>query len=101
MIRCHADIEERQHAKKGHERPADPRRPVIRVGFDDLIAREAWRLERLSCPAELRRLAARLEIELRAPDYERFVAWVEGRYGNAFARQGGLPVGPPRLTLAS
>ncbi|PKN54590.1 MAG: hypothetical protein CVU56_25725 [Deltaproteobacteria bacterium HGW-Deltaproteobacteria-14] len=87
-------------ATKRYERAADPRRPVLRMGFDDLMSREALRLHTLRTPEDLRHLADDLTVTLRRAEYKRFVAWIETRYGTAFARRGGLPVGPPRLYLA-
>ncbi|TNF26968.1 MAG: hypothetical protein EP329_20265 [Deltaproteobacteria bacterium] len=100
MIRCREEITELRGAKKDEECAADPRRPVVRMGFDDLMSREVLRLHTLRTPEDLRRLADDLTLTLRRHDYKRFVAWVEERYGTAFARRGGLPVGPPRLYLA-
>jgi len=100
MIRCREEITELRGAKKLDERAADPRRPVVRVGFDDLMRREALRLHTLRTPEDLRRLADDLTVTLRRNEFKRFVEWVENRYGTAFARRGGLPVGPPRLYLA-
>jgi len=101
MIRCRDEVTELKAAKKQEERSADPRRPVVRVGFDDLVVQEALRLHCLRTPDDLRRLADDVAITLRRSDHKRFVDWVEARYGTAFARRGGLPVGPPRLYLAS
>lgn len=100
MIRCRDEINELNTAIKRDERAADPRRPVVRMGFDDLMDREALRLHTLRTPEDLRRLADDLTVTLRRTEYKRFVAWIEARYGTAFARRGGLPVGPPRLYLA-
>ncbi|MCA9516313.1 MAG: hypothetical protein KC635_15330 [Myxococcales bacterium] len=101
MIRCQHDIAEQAHDKKGLEAPRDLRRPLFRLGFDDLIAREGRRLARLRTPEQLRAAVARLGGELRREDAPRLTAWVEAQFGTAIARQAGLAVGPPRLTLAS
>jgi len=101
MIRCRDEVTELNTAKKNAELAADPRRPLVRMGFDDLLRHETLRLHALRTPDDLRRLSEELTVTLRRDEYKRFVGWVEARYGNAFARRGGLPVGPPRLTLAS
>ena len=101
MIRCCDEVTELTIDKKGLETAADRRRPLVRMGFDDLVARETMRLHTLRTPEDLRRLADELAVTLRHDDHKRFVSWIEARYGTAFARRGGLPVGPPRLYLAS
>lgn len=101
MIRCYDEIIERISDKKGEERPADPRRPLVRVGFDEVLTRDAMRLFTLRTPDDLRRLADDMRVALRRHEFSRFTEWIERRYGTAFARRGGLAVGRPRLTLAS
>lgn len=100
MIRCPHDVAELAHDKRGFEAPRDLRRPIIRLGFDDLIAREGRRLAALRRPEQLGAALARLGAELRREDAPRLTAWVEAQFGTAIARRAGLAVGPPRLTLA-
>lgn len=101
MIRCREEVTESRMEKKGTEHAADPRRPLVRLGFDALLARDTLRMHTLRTPEDLRRLGDEVRVTVKPDEFGRFVAWVEARYGNAFARQGGLPVGPPRLYLAS
>ncbi len=55
-------------------------------------------------PASPRALAMILDsyrARLSRTQLDRFVAWAEARFGTAFCRRAGLPVGRPTLRLAS
>ncbi|PIE15950.1 MAG: hypothetical protein CSA66_08000 [Proteobacteria bacterium] len=101
MVRSRNEVIERQDAKKQLERAADPRRLLRPLAFEELLLKDRGRLDALRTVEDCRRAASAARLSLRRGEYPRFVAWVESRYGTAFARRAGLPVGAPRLTLAS
>jgi hypothetical protein len=101
MIRCHAEMLEVANTKKGRERAPESRRRSARLSFDDMLWSDEHRWLNIGNADELRALVKQVSGHLRSRDYPRFVQFIEGQYGTAFARRGGLPVGQPQLVLAS
>lgn len=101
MIRCQLEVAEFATDKKSVESRATPYIALSRVTFVELLARDEHRWLAVSSPAELRCLTERVQRELVPGELARFVDWSVATLGYAFARAAGLPVGRPRIGLAS
>jgi len=101
MIRCRHEVAECATDKKSE----DSRELAViaprRLAFHDVMSRDvdAWR--RIETAEDLRRVAARLQRELRAGELAHFVAWVCANLGAGIARAAGMQIAPLRAQLAS
>jgi len=101
MIRCRHEVAECVTDKKNE----DSREPAViasrRLAFHELLNRDgdAWR--HIESAEELRRVAARVQRELRAGELGQFVAWACANLGAGLARAAGMSIAPLRAQLAS
>ena len=101
MIRCSLEVTELSHNDKSIESRAVPFLVTRRLAFEDMLKRDELRWRGVTSSSELRGLAERTQRELVAGDFQRFVDWMASVHGHSFVRSAGLPVGRPRLELAS
>ncbi|MCC6620777.1 MAG: hypothetical protein IT385_05960 [Deltaproteobacteria bacterium] len=101
MIRCQLEVTDIATDKKAVESTARPHVTLRRATFAELRARDELRWRAVATPGELRCLTERVQRELFAGELPRFVEWTVEAFGYAFARAAGLPVGRPRIGLAS
>ena len=101
MIRCRHEVIERATDKKNEDSRELPVIAPRRLAFHDLLSRDEHRLARIESADELRRVAARVQRELCAGEFQHFVAWVCRVHGAGLARAAGLPIAPLRVELAS
>ncbi|MFO0746138.1 MAG: hypothetical protein U1F43_10750 [Myxococcota bacterium] len=101
MIRCQVEVVELALDKKGIESRELGEIVRRRLSFEEVLRRDELRWRGIAGATELRCLAERAQRELVAGDFARFVDWMSATHGHAFARAAGLPVGRPRLELAS
>ena len=101
MIRCHREVIERATDKKNEDSRELPVIAPRRLAFQDVLVRDEANWRRIEDPAELRRIASRVQRELRAGEFEHFVGWVCLAPGAGMARAAGLPIAPLRAQLAS
>lgn len=101
MIRCRHEVAECATDKKSE----DSRELAViaprRLAFHDLLNRDVAAWCRIESADDLRRVAARVQRELRAGEFEQFVAWTCANLGAGLARAAGMPIAPLRAQLAS
>jgi len=101
MIRCRHEVIEHATDKKREDSREVPVLVARRVTFAELVRTEGAAWSTIGCAGELKRVAARVQCELVAGDYPRFVEWASAQLGAGLARAAGLPVAPLRISLAS
>ncbi len=97
---CMDELTASRSAKKRCERSRAEQFAQLPLSFEELVVELGPSLLRVRRPADLARVAAGLGPRLSRRDYDRFVQLAADRFGCAFARRAGLPVGPPTLQLA-
>ena len=101
MERCQPEDVHDKGTEKARELTAQEARAARLMTLDEVAAESGLDLQAIESPEALRALLDRYGERLERRQIAHFAALVEGLYGNAFARRSGLPVGPPRLSLAS
>ncbi len=101
MIRCRHEVIELATDKKREDTREVPAIVARRVTFAELVRKDGERWSVIACAGELKRVAARVQRELIAGEYPRFVEWVTAHLGAGLARAAGLPIAPLRVSLAS
>lgn len=101
MIRCRQEVIERTTDKKSEDSRELPVIAPRRLTFHELLRRDEATWRGIDDPAELRRIASRVQRELRAGEFEHFIGWVCRAHGAGMARAAGLPIAPLRVQLAS
>jgi len=101
MIRCHREVAECGADKKSEDSRALPMIAKRRLAFQDVLERDEAGWRRIEGADELRRIADRVQRELRAGDFPQFVGWVCQQHGVGLARSAGLPIARLRVQLAS
>lgn len=101
MIRCRHEVIECTTDKKSEDSRELPVIAPRRLAFQEVLMRDEASWRGLDDPNELRRIASRVQRELRAGEFEHFVGWVCRAHGAGMARAAGLPIAPLRAQLAS
>lgn len=88
--------------EKTRERNAEEAFAEYALPIDSLVPEEAAPyFHQVTQPMELRELADYCRIELSPLQFMRLCDMVETLFGSEFARESGLPVNRPRLSLAN
>lgn len=100
MERHDTDVPDRREAKRReHTREEQlAQRPVT---LDELVDEVGSELFALGDPEEIAEFTDAHRERLSRHQFCRYVAWMVEQYGAPMARRAGLPVGRPRLRLAS
>jgi len=101
MTRCPLQMERSRGEAKRQELTRDEQHASLPLNADELIRTLGPGLFRLSSPEELSARLRPFIARLSLTQLEVFADHAEGRYGTAFCRQAGLPVGTVKLSIAS
>ncbi len=90
MLRCQAEIHDRNNDKKLDEGGLVPFASTERLTFDELLTADGASWRAMTDPDSLRCVAGRVRRMLKSADFDRCVLWFILERGLALARGAGL-----------
>lgn len=101
MTRCNLEIERARNEDKPRELTREEQAARLPITADEVVREVGPTLFRLVRPEALGELHKHYAPRMSRRQLTLFVDFMEQMYGTAFCRHAGLPVGAPKLSLAS
>ena len=101
MNRCKAELMKVRGDRKVQERTREQQFSEVPITVDEILNEVGAALFQLPSSNELHQLTETYRLRLAPRQFSRFVNLMVDCYGTPFVRHAGLPVGRPKLSLAS